>query len=104
MKRYFEKDPNAKVDPVSGVAPVKLLYCAGGEWRESKTAKYMPCYDPSKGAVIARAPCCTAAEVEEAIAAAAKAYPAWRDTPVAKRVQVLFRMKTILDDHLDELT
>ena len=104
MKRYFEKDPNAKVDPVSGAAPVKLLYCAGGEWRESKTAKYMPCYDPSKGAVIAQAPCCTAAEVEEAIAAAAKAYPAWRDTPVAKRVQVLFRMKTILDDHLDELT
>ena len=104
MKRYFEKDPNAKVDPVSGAAPVKLLYCAGGEWRESKTAKYMPCYDPSKGAVIAQAPCCPAAEVEEAIAAAAKAYPAWRDTPVAKRVQVLFRMKTILDDHLDELT
>ena len=64
----------------------------------------MPCYDPSTGAVIAYAPQCTAAEVEEAIEAAAKAFPAWRDTPVTKRTQVLFRMKQLLDEHLDELT
>lgn len=104
MKRYFETDSKAKADPISGVAPDKLLYCAGGEWKVSKTAKYMPCFDPSTGAVIAQAPCCTAEEVEEAVAAAAKAFPAWRDTPVAKRVQVLFRMKVLLDLHLDELT
>ena len=72
---------------------------------ESKTSKYMPCYDPSTGAVIAYAPQCTAAEVEEAIqTAAAKLFPAWRDTPVTKRVQVLFKMKQLLDEHLDELT
>ena len=59
--------------------------------------KYMPCFDPSTGAVIALAPQCTADEVEEAIQAAAKAFPAWRDTPVSKRVQVLFQMKTLLD-------
>ena len=64
----------------------------------------MPCFDPSTGAVIALAPQCTADEVEEAIQAAAKAFPAWRDTPVSKRVQVLFRMKALLDSHLDELT
>ncbi len=104
MNRYFETDTAAKADPISGQAPDKLLYCAGGEWKVSKTAKYMPCFDPSTGAVIAQAPCCTAEEVEETIAAAAKAFPAWRDTPVAKRVQVLFRMKTLLDEHLDELT
>ena len=50
------------------------------------------------------APQCTADEVEEAIQAAAKAFPAWRDTPVSKRIQVLFRMKALLDEHLDELT
>ncbi len=104
MNRYFEKDAAAKADPISGKAPDRLLYCAGGEWKVSKTAKYMPCFDPSTGAVIAQAPCCTAEEVEEAVAAAAKAFPAWRDTPVAKRVQVLFRMKVLLDLHLDELT
>jgi malonate-semialdehyde dehydrogenase (acetylating)/methylmalonate-semialdehyde dehydrogenase len=64
----------------------------------------MDCYDPSTGQVIAQAPQCTAAEVEEAVAAAAAAYPAWADTPPSKRVQVLFRMKALLDKHLDELT
>jgi malonate-semialdehyde dehydrogenase (acetylating)/methylmalonate-semialdehyde dehydrogenase len=64
----------------------------------------MPCYDPSTGAVIALAPQCTVAEVEECIQAAVEAFPAWRDTPVSKRVQVLFTMKTLLEKHLEELT
>jgi malonate-semialdehyde dehydrogenase (acetylating)/methylmalonate-semialdehyde dehydrogenase len=84
-------------------APKKLKYFAG-EWKESKTSKYMDCFDPSTGEVIALAPQCTPSEVEEAIAAAAAAFPAWSNTPASKRVQVLFRMKTLLDKHLDELT
>ena len=43
-------------------------------------------------------------EVNQAVAAAAAAFPAWADTPANKRVQVLFRMKALLDKHLDELT
>jgi malonate-semialdehyde dehydrogenase (acetylating)/methylmalonate-semialdehyde dehydrogenase len=64
----------------------------------------MDCYDPSTGDVMAKAPQCTSAEVEAAVIAAAKAFPAWADTPASKRVQVLFRMKALLDKHLDELT
>jgi malonate-semialdehyde dehydrogenase (acetylating)/methylmalonate-semialdehyde dehydrogenase len=81
----------------------KLRYYAGG-WKESKTSKWMDCYDPSTGEVIAQAPQCTPAEVEEAIKAAAAAFPAWSDTPANRRVQVLFRMKALMDKHLDELT
>jgi len=29
--------------------PNKLKYCAGGKWFESKTRKYMDCYNPSTG-------------------------------------------------------
>lgn len=86
------------------MTPKQLRYFAGGEWRESKTAKWMDCYDPSRGKVIAQAPQCTSAEVEEAVAAAKAAFPAWADTPPSKRVQVLFRLKALLDEHLDELT
>jgi malonate-semialdehyde dehydrogenase (acetylating)/methylmalonate-semialdehyde dehydrogenase len=81
-----------------------LRYFAGGDWKSSKTATWMDVYDPSTGRVIAQAPQCTAAEVEEAVAAAQSAFPAWADTPASKRVQVLFRMKALLDQHLDELT
>src|SRR5512139_3126739 len=75
----------------------KLGYFVGNEWRESKTIKYMDCYDPSTGQVIAQAPQCTAQEVEEAIECAQNAFGPWADTPASKRVQVLFRMKALLD-------
>ena len=101
---YFTVDSNAELDRISGKQPKKLKYGVGGKWKESATKKYMPCFDPSTGAVIALAPQCTADEVEEAIQAAAQAYPAWRNTPVSKRIQVLFKMKSLLDEHLDELT
>jgi malonate-semialdehyde dehydrogenase (acetylating) / methylmalonate-semialdehyde dehydrogenase len=102
--RYCFEDPNTAVDPIGGKRPRKLRYGVNGAWKESKTERYMPCYDPSTGAVIALAPQCTAAEVEECIQAAVNAFPNWRDTPVSKRVQVLFKMKALLDEHLDELT
>lgn len=81
----------------------KLKYYAGG-WKESSSTEYMECFDPSTGEVIAHAPRCTAEEVGEAVEAAKQAFPAWADTPPNKRVQVLFRLKALLDEHLDELT
>ena len=94
--RYFSQD---------GEDGIKVLkYCVNGEWKESKTEKYMDCYNPSTGAVIAKAPCCTKEEVEAAIAAAQAAFPAWSNTPVSKRVQVLYKMKALVDEHLEELT
>jgi malonate-semialdehyde dehydrogenase (acetylating)/methylmalonate-semialdehyde dehydrogenase len=102
--RYFSTDDNLTIDPISGERPVKLKYYAAGKWHESKTAKYMPCFNPSTGAVIAQAPQCTAEEVEAAIQAGVDAFPAWSDMPVGKRVQVLFRMKALVDQNLDELT
>ena len=102
--RYFFEDSILDVDPVSGDKPVKLKFHAGGRWIRSGTAKYMPCFNPSTGAVIAYAPQCSAEEVEQTIQAAADAYPAWSDTPVSKRVQVLFNLKALLDKHLEELT
>lgn len=101
---YCFEDPQTAVDPISGERPKKLRYGVEGEWKDSRNTRYMQCYDPSTGAVIALAPQCTAEEVEECIQAAVRAYPTWRDTPVSKRVQVLFRMKALLDEHLEELT
>ncbi len=94
--RYFVEDPAGKVRT--------LKYHVGGEWKISQTDTYMDCYNPSTGEVIARAPQCTSGEVEQIIGAAVKAYPDWSNTPVNKRVQVLFRMKHLVDTHLDELT
>jgi malonate-semialdehyde dehydrogenase (acetylating)/methylmalonate-semialdehyde dehydrogenase len=103
-ERYYLIGKGIGLDPISGEAPIKLKYHAGGHWKESTTDKYMPCYNPSTGGVIALAPQCTTDEVEDAVQAAVAAFPEWSTTPVSKRVQVLFNMKTLLDEHLDELT
>ena len=102
--RYFCGESEYPIDPISGQRPRKLKFHAGGQWLESKTSKYMPCYNPSTGAVIAYTPQCTAEEVEQAIEAAVDAYPGWSDTPVGKRVQVLFKMKALVEQNVDELT
>lgn len=82
----------------------KLKFFANGIWQESASTKHMDIYDPSKGEVIAQTPCCTAEEVNAAIEAARNAFPAWSQTPVMKRTQVLFKFRELLDKHMDELT
>jgi malonate-semialdehyde dehydrogenase (acetylating)/methylmalonate-semialdehyde dehydrogenase len=75
-----------------------------GQYVQSKTEKYTDAFNPSTGEVIAKVPCCTADEVEGAIAAAKAAYPAWSGTPVMKRVQILYKMRELINLHMDELT
>jgi len=82
----------------------KLKYFAGGQWLESSTSKYMDVYDPSTGQIDAQTPCCTIEEIDGAIAAAKAAFPAWSATPVMKRVQILYKLRDLLIEHLDELT
>ena len=82
----------------------QLKFCVNNEWRVSKSTKYMPIYNPSKGEIIAETPCCTVDEVNEAVAAAKAAFPEWSATPVTVRTQVLFRFKALAEQHLDELT
>ena len=43
------------------------------------------------------------AEIDAAVAAARAAFPAWRATPVGDRIQFLFKLKALLDLHIDEL-
>ncbi|MCL1838338.1 MAG: aldehyde dehydrogenase family protein, partial [Propionibacteriaceae bacterium] len=82
----------------------RLCYLVDNEWRESKTDKYMGVFNPSTGEQIAQAPCCTPDEVDSAVAAAARAFPAWAATPIPERIQLMFRFKQLLDEHLDELS
>jgi malonate-semialdehyde dehydrogenase (acetylating) / methylmalonate-semialdehyde dehydrogenase len=81
----------------------RLKYLVGGEWRESRTDEWYTITNSSTGGVMAEAPRCTADEVDDAVAAAAAAFPAWRDTPLPQRVQVMFRLKERLEANLHEL-
>ena len=75
-----------------------------GMYVDSKTDHYTDGYNPSTGEVIARVPGCTMQEVDNAIDAAARAFPLWAATPVLKRVEILYRLRSMLVEQLDELT
>jgi malonate-semialdehyde dehydrogenase (acetylating)/methylmalonate-semialdehyde dehydrogenase len=60
-------------------------------------------YNPSVGEVAGQVGLASKTTVEEAVAAAEAAYPAWRDTPPAKRARIMFRFKQLLEDHADEI-
>lgn len=60
-------------------------------------------FDPSRGLAIRRVSLADHATVQQAVSAAAAAFPVWRNTPPARRAQVLFRFKQLLDEHRDEI-
>ncbi|WP_343222673.1 CoA-acylating methylmalonate-semialdehyde dehydrogenase [Marinobacterium ramblicola] len=62
-----------------------------------------PIYNPSTGEVCGEVELASVATVEQAIANAQAAYPAWRNTPPAKRAQVMFRFKMLLEQKADEI-
>ena len=69
----------------------------------SPDAPVLDVYDPSSGHVISRVPLSSAADVDAAVRAAQAAQPGWAGTPIKERVQVLYRYKTLLEKHVDEL-
>ncbi len=82
----------------------KIKYFVNGQFLSSETEKFSPLYNPSTGEITGYAPCCTAQEVESAIAAAKAAYPAWAATPAIKRSQILYRVRELIIENLEALT
>jgi malonate-semialdehyde dehydrogenase (acetylating)/methylmalonate-semialdehyde dehydrogenase len=75
----------------------------GGEWKASTAGEYLGVVNPATAEVLARVPLGTREDVDAVVRAAATAYPAWRRTPPEDRIQFLFKMKQLLEDHLEEL-
>ncbi|HZC06169.1 MAG TPA: CoA-acylating methylmalonate-semialdehyde dehydrogenase [Ktedonobacterales bacterium] len=75
----------------------------GGDWIDSQSGQTLPIPNPATGETLAHVPLSTAAEVRDAVTQARAAWPAWRDTPVIDRARVLFRMRDLLEAHMDDL-
>jgi malonate-semialdehyde dehydrogenase (acetylating)/methylmalonate-semialdehyde dehydrogenase len=60
-------------------------------------------FNPATGRAEKRVLLADKATVEQAIASAQAAYPAWRATPPLKRARVMSNLKVLLEQHADEL-
>ena len=75
-----------------------------GQWREADSSGYVEVENPSTGEAIARTPLSTAAEVDTAVEAAAKAFVKWREAPASRRAQPLLRLAALLRENEERLT
>ena len=89
---------------VSAPSTLELANFIHGRWTASTSSEWLDVKNPATGETLARVPLSAASEVDAAVEAAAAAYPAWRRTPPEDRIQPLFKLKQLLEEHLDEIS
>ena len=66
-------------------------------------ASHFEVLNPATGQVVASAPDCTPSQLDQAVAAARKAYPKWSATPIEKRREALLAIAGVLGGNVEEL-
>jgi malonate-semialdehyde dehydrogenase (acetylating)/methylmalonate-semialdehyde dehydrogenase len=70
---------------------------------EGESTRTAPVYDPALGTVAREVKLATVADVEAAVASAKAAFPGWAETSMAKRQQILFTFRELLNARKQEL-
>ena len=74
-----------------------------GQFVDASTTKTIEVISPVDGQLLSTVPMSAAKDLDAAVTAAKKAFPAWSKTPIKERVQVFFRYKTLLEKNLEAL-
>ncbi|GGG77148.1 methylmalonate-semialdehyde dehydrogenase (CoA acylating) [Parapedobacter pyrenivorans] len=76
-----------------------------GRWQASREKQTIDIINPATQVCMGQVPCGndTAIDVAEAAEAAARAQREWAEMPVMQRVQPLYRLKILLETHLEDL-
>src|SRR3954471_25028982 len=75
----------------------------GGAWVPARSGSEVVVHSPYTGTVIGSVPDSGADDVDDAVRAAAAAWPAWAETPLKERVRPLQRFAAIVSRKADEL-
>ena len=81
-----------------------LLNYINGEWCVSQATEFLDVVNPATASVLTQVPLSPRQDVESAAVAAAAAFTSWRRVPPTERVQYLFKLKFLLEEHIDELS
>lgn len=74
-----------------------------GTWQAPRGGEVAPVENPATGERLAEVASAEASEVDTAVRFAHQAFREWRRVPVTDRVQTLFRLKPLMEEHLDDL-
>ena len=73
-----------------------------GELVSSSTDQFIDVTNPANNEVIAKAPCATDSEIQQAIDSAKAAFETWRNVPVTERSRLMMRYKALLKENHDD--
>ncbi|MCT8954688.1 CoA-acylating methylmalonate-semialdehyde dehydrogenase [Pseudomonas lundensis] len=74
-----------------------------GHVQDSGSEHFSDVFNPATGSVQARVALASQRTVDDAVASALKAFPAWSEQSSLRRARVMFKFKQLLDEHHDEL-
>jgi malonate-semialdehyde dehydrogenase (acetylating)/methylmalonate-semialdehyde dehydrogenase len=73
------------------------------EFKASSADKWIDLHDPATNNLVTRVPQSTDAELRAAVESAQKAFPAWKNTSVMARQQIMFKFTNLVREHWDRL-
>ncbi len=79
-----------------------VTHYIGGKEQDTATGRYADVFNPALGEPCAKVALASTEEVDQAVAAAAAAFPAWSNTPPLARARVLFKYLQLCQQHTDE--
>jgi malonate-semialdehyde dehydrogenase (acetylating)/methylmalonate-semialdehyde dehydrogenase len=87
----------------SSTMPVEqLANFVDGQWQKAAGCDYQDVMNPASCELLARVPLSGGSEVGAAVDAASAAFLEWRRTPPEDRIQPLFRLKQLMEEHLED--
>ena len=81
----------------------RISHWIGGKPVQGASGRTAPVYNPALGEQTAEVDLATVEEVDAAVAAAKAAFPAWRATSLAKRAELMFRIRELLHERREEV-
>jgi len=96
------------VEPRTGGKPAapsidRVHHWIGGQPVAGTSGRHGPVYDPATGELAREVDFASAEEVDAAVRAARAAFPGWRATSLARRAEIMFRIRNLVDAHRPEI-
>lgn len=85
----------------SPYSEARLGLFIAGAWRDASGSRTIDILNPATEEVIGSLPVAEAADIDEAVAAAERAFPLWRDTPIDNRSEILSATVRLLRERAD---
>lgn len=87
----------------ANVNPNATKHFIGGTWQNGQGEKTLTIYDPATGHAIAQMKEASLEQGDAAVEAAAAAFPAWSALSINRRAEIVLKMKSTIEAHIEEL-